>query len=116
MKTNPHLLVFCISVFLFQGLPAQDLSNTKFGKISNTDFQLTAEKFDSGANAVIIADIGNVKFEGNNEGSFSVVSTHFIRVKLNKAFFPTEEYSVLRDFFANVVKKENEQFLFKKIK
>jgi hypothetical protein len=39
-----------------------------------------------------------------------------VRVKLNKAFFPTEEYGVLRDFFANVVKKESEQFVFKKIK
>ena len=83
MKNNPRLAVLCLTVFLFRGLHAQDFSNIKFGKISNADFQLTAEKFDSGANAVIIADIGNVKFEGNNEGSFSVVSTHFIRVKIN---------------------------------
>jgi hypothetical protein len=38
-----------------------------------------------------------------------------VRLKLNKAFFPTEEYSTLRDFFGYVVKKENEQFVFKKI-
>ena len=83
MKNNLRLVVLCLTVFLFQGLHAQDFSNTKFGKISNADFQLSAEKFDSGASAVIIADIGNVKFEGNNEGSFSVVSTHFMRVKIN---------------------------------
>ena len=38
------------------------------------------------------------------------------RLKFNKAFFPTEEYSNLRDFFAFVVKKESEQIVFKKIK
>jgi hypothetical protein len=37
-------------------------------------------------------------------------------LKLNKTFFPTEEYSTLRDFFAFVVKKESEQIVFKKIK
>jgi hypothetical protein len=38
-----------------------------------------------------------------------------VHLKLNKAFFPTEEYSTLRDFFGYVVKKENEQIVFKKI-
>ncbi|HEX3081278.1 MAG TPA: DUF3858 domain-containing protein, partial [Puia sp.] len=39
-----------------------------------------------------------------------------VHLKLNKTFFPTEEYSTLRDFFAFVVKKESEQVVFKKIK
>jgi hypothetical protein len=39
-----------------------------------------------------------------------------VHLKLNKAFFPTEDYSTLRDFFGYVVKKENEQIVFKKIK
>jgi hypothetical protein len=39
-----------------------------------------------------------------------------VRLKFNKAYFPTEEYSNLRDFFAFVVKKESEQIVFKKIK
>jgi hypothetical protein len=39
-----------------------------------------------------------------------------VHLKLNKTFFPTEEYSTLRDFFAFVVKKENEQLVFKKVK
>ncbi|HEY8734653.1 MAG TPA: DUF3858 domain-containing protein, partial [Puia sp.] len=38
------------------------------------------------------------------------------RLKLNKAYYPTDDYSTLRDFFAFVVKKENEQIVFKKIK
>jgi Domain of Unknown Function with PDB structure (DUF3857)/Domain of Unknown Function with PDB structure (DUF3858) len=36
------------------------------------------------------------------------------RVRLNKALFPPEDYSSLRDFFAFIVKKENEQIVLKK--
>jgi hypothetical protein len=36
------------------------------------------------------------------------------RLKLNKAAFQPEDYSSLRDFFAYVVKKENEQIVLKK--
>ncbi len=39
-----------------------------------------------------------------------------VRLKLNKTLFPTDEYDTLRDFFAFVVKKENEQIVFKKTK
>jgi Transglutaminase-like superfamily len=38
-----------------------------------------------------------------------------VRLKFDKAFFSVDEYSTLRDFFAFVVKKENEQIVFKKI-
>ena len=36
------------------------------------------------------------------------------RIKLSKAWFPPEDYSSLRDFFAYIVKKENEQIVLKK--
>jgi hypothetical protein len=36
------------------------------------------------------------------------------RVRLSKAMFPPEDYSSLRDFFAFIVKKENEQIVLKK--
>lgn len=35
-------------------------------------------------------------------------------MKLNKAYFPAEDYSNLRDFFSYVVKKESEQIVLKK--
>ena len=38
------------------------------------------------------------------------------RVKLNKAFFPPEEYNTLRDFFNYIVEKQSEQIVFKKKK
>ncbi len=58
-----------------------------------------------------------------NEGMFEYLIQHDtekiqmrVRLRLKKAFFPTDEYSTLRDFFADVVKKESEQIVFKKIK
>ncbi|HEY4936206.1 MAG TPA: DUF3858 domain-containing protein, partial [Puia sp.] len=57
-----------------------------------------------------------------NEGSFEYLIQKGennlqmrIHLKLNKAFFPVDEYTTLRDFFSYVVKKENEQIVFKKI-
>ena len=38
------------------------------------------------------------------------------RLKLNKATYLTNDYSTLRDFYAQIVKKESEQIVFKKIR
>ncbi|HZG23005.1 MAG TPA: hypothetical protein VEZ17_00425, partial [Chitinophagaceae bacterium] len=38
------------------------------------------------------------------------------RIVLNKAYFPPEDYNSLRDFFGHILKKHNEQIVFKKIK
>ena len=39
-----------------------------------------------------------------------------MRMKINKTFFTTEEYANLREFFNQVVKKENEQIVFRKLR
>ncbi|PZP45956.1 MAG: hypothetical protein DI598_12715, partial [Pseudopedobacter saltans] len=39
-----------------------------------------------------------------------------VKTKLNRATFDPEDYSSLRDFFALIVKKQNEPIVFKKIK
>ena len=39
-----------------------------------------------------------------------------VKLKLNKAVFNPDDYANLRDFFAFVVRKANEQIVFKKIK
>ena len=75
------LFAFCAILSVLR-LTAQDKLNYKFGKVTAGDFNLKAEKFDSGANAVILADIGSTSFEGNNQGFFSLVYTRFIRVKI----------------------------------
>ncbi len=98
MKNKNLILLSICTVILQLNLPAQkkkadkeskeEKLDIKFGKITASDFDLSKEKFDSGANAVIIADIGDTKFEGNSKGDFSLVFTRFMRVKiLNKNGF-----------------------------
>jgi hypothetical protein len=83
MTNRKGMIVNFLALFLTAGLFAQDKQEFKFGKISTADFKLTADPFDSGANAVIIADVGTIKFEGNNNSSFDLVFTRFMRVKIN---------------------------------
>jgi len=88
------LLAFFYALCL-QSVNAQDKSDYKFGKITASDFNLPVAKFDSGANAVIIADIGNTSFEGNNRGSFTLIFTRFMRVKImNKNGFDIGSFKI----------------------
>jgi hypothetical protein len=73
---------------------AQDKSPVKFGKISQEDFTIK-EAFDTGASAVVIADIGRSYFEGNTKGSFSLIFKYQRRVKiLNKNGFDAANVKV----------------------
>jgi hypothetical protein len=81
------LSIFSLLLFFHEGF-SQDRTAYKFGKISATDFNVTAPASDSGASVVIIADIGSTSFEGNNKGFFVLVFTRYLRVKiLNKSGF-----------------------------
>ena len=72
-------------------LSAQDKSPVKFGKISAEDFTIK-QPFDTGASAVVIADIGSSVFEGNVKGWFSLMYKRFRRVKiLNKNGFDAHD-------------------------
>jgi Domain of Unknown Function with PDB structure (DUF3858)/Transglutaminase-like superfamily len=89
-----RLLVICL---IFCALSAQSQEKTiyKFGKMSPEDFGVNAPKFDSGANAVILEDIGSTRFDGNNKGFFNLVFTRFIRVKIiNKSGFDIANYEL----------------------
>jgi hypothetical protein len=88
MRCN-KCIPFILSLLLFfQYGFSQDKTAYKFGKISAADFGVTAPVSDSGASALIIADIGSTSFEGNNRGFFVLVFTRYLRVKiLNKGGF-----------------------------
>lgn len=92
MLNRKFLFLFLWMVSFFHVLDAQDKSTIKFGKITPADFNLNAGKFDSGANAVIIADIGSTSFEGNGNSGFTMIFTRFMRVKImNKNGFDIAE-------------------------
>lgn len=69
-------------LLLLHSAVAQDKSNAKFGKITPADFDLSNYKYDSGAAAVVIADVGSSSFEGNNKSFFSIIFKHYKRVKI----------------------------------
>jgi len=81
MNLKPFMLALC-TLFIYSTLSAQDKLNIKFGKISAADFDLSKNKYDSGAAAVVIADMGESKFAGNNKSGFSIIYTHFKRSKI----------------------------------
>lgn len=74
------LIVFLYSNFTH----AQDKSNVKFGKVTAADFNLPTSRYDTGAAAVIIADVGFSEFEGNNKGFFQLRFERKQRIKILK--------------------------------
>jgi hypothetical protein len=83
------------SLFLFFSTAAQDKPPVKFGDVSEKDFAPKYYVIDSNASAVVIADIGSCKLEGNNKGWFSAVSRHYKRVHiLNKNGYDMADVSI----------------------
>ena len=74
--------IILIFIFSFSGLHAQDTLKISFGRINADDFTKPLPITDTGANAVIIADIGRTYFEGNKMGDMDMVFKRFIRVKI----------------------------------
>ena len=80
IKTKPAMRYTCcllaLLIVAFHPIASgQDKLNIKFGKIAPEDFDLSKSNYDTGAAAVVIADIGNTSFEGNRKGKgdFSLV-------------------------------------------
>ena len=120
MKAKNLLFLLICTVILQLSLSAQkkkadkareeEKSDIKFGKITSADFDLTAEKYDSGASAVVIADIGDTHFEGNSRGDFSMIFTRFMRVKIiNKNGFDIADNRIrlYNDMEGNIEKISN---------
>lgn len=66
----------------------QNASVIKFGKITAADFNITSPVIDTNTNAVVVANIGFFKIEGNRKGNFSLIFIQIKRIKiLNKKAF-----------------------------
>ena len=91
---KPSYLPFFAALLCAVSVHAQEKSPVKFGKIAPADFTIK-QTYDSGASAVVIADIGSSIFEGNSKGRFSLVHKHFRRVKIiDKNGFDAAKVSV----------------------
>lgn len=54
----------------------------KYGKVDPSEFSPTVYSVDSSADAVYLYDKGNVYYEGNTQGFFSIVQERFCRIRL----------------------------------
>lgn len=94
MKFKITTCLILVQFSLIQ-VQAQDKSTAKFGDITEKDFAQKVYSVDSNASAVVIADIGSSKIEGNSKGWFSLVFKHYKRVHiLNKNGYDIANVSV----------------------
>jgi hypothetical protein len=76
--------VLCLSLCLQQSyLYAQDKSKAQFGKVSPADFVLPASPLiDSNTHGIVLLDLGDIHFVGNEHGWFSYVFKVQQRIKI----------------------------------
>lgn len=68
---------------------------TKFGKISTSDFSVISPVVDSGSAAIVLSDIASSDFEGNNNGDFTLVYKRHKRVLIRtRAAFDAATVSI----------------------
>ena len=78
MRLPGALLVLLLPVFAFSQEKKLQKSYLKFGDIKAADFEPSVYEVDSSASAVVLADIGQSEFEGNNDGFFDIIFKHHI--------------------------------------
>jgi hypothetical protein len=114
-------------IFSFSSVYSQEQSNLKFGKINSADFNVSSPLIDSNTNAIVIADIGNTQFVGNDKGWFSLEFKRHKRIKiLNNKGFDAANFSIflysqnfdvekLKDFKAQTYNLENNSVVTSKL-
>ena len=94
LKTSSLTLLLLLTLFS-SALKAQDKLNIRFGKVSPEDFQINSAQVDTSYGGVIIADVGNSSFQGNQKGGFSLLFNHYRRVKIiNKKGYSLGDFEI----------------------
>ena len=100
-----HLIIYSLLFIIPSATYAQGNNKIKFGDITEKDFAPKIYSVDSNASAVVIADIGSSKIEGNNKGWFSLVFKHYKRIHiLNKNGYDAANVSL--SFYTNGTAEE----------
>jgi hypothetical protein len=101
MRTEQMRLFITAFFFLFFCYSTLNAQNNvkapviKFGDVKAEDFEPKSYSADTSASAVILADIGSSKFEGNKKGFFSVVYKQHRRIRImNKNGFDEATVSI----------------------
>jgi len=90
---------------------SQESPNIKYGKINAADLAKKSYEIDTSANAVVLYEMGSSRIRGSVKGNTINLQCW---LQINKTTFQPSEYGRLREFFNQVVAKQNEQIVFKK--
>ena len=82
MRKVKTLLLLTLIYTVVQSSQAQEKINFKFGKIAVQDFEHKVYTVDSSAAAVVLADVGQTEFVGNDKGWFSLEFKHYKRIHI----------------------------------
>lgn len=81
MKFLLSAVVTLFSVVAF----SQQVPAFKFGKVSESDFNIKNMAVDTGASAIVLADVGSTQVKGNHKGSFSLEYKRLRRILIRKS-------------------------------
>ncbi len=81
-----HLIRVSLALWLFFYTASVGAQKTKikFGDIKAEDFLLKVYPIDTGANGIILSDIGSSSYEGDNRGGFNIIFKRHTRIRLLK--------------------------------
>ncbi len=82
MQYRLIVLLFIGSILYSFTVKAQNKTEFKFGVIKSEDFNISKYPVDTSLGGVILADIGNSSFMANAKGWFTLVYTHYRRIKI----------------------------------
>lgn len=80
MKPFLFVAAFCCAILSF----SQDGPNVKFGKVNEEIFSARSYPIDTGAAAVVLADIGSTQVKGNSKGGVSLEYRFYRRIHILK--------------------------------
>jgi hypothetical protein len=88
MKFSTLILLSALLCVYSNVFSQKKQAKSKFSEVKSEDFAPAVYSIDSSANAIVLADIGESKFIGNNKGDFSIEFVHQKRIRiLNKNGF-----------------------------
>ena len=64
---------------------SQQVPAFKFGKVSESDFNIKTMAVDTGASAIVLADVGSTQIKGNHKGWFSLEYKRLRRILIRKS-------------------------------
>lgn len=82
LRRSSLVLLFSFITLACFAQRKKDAAKIKFGDVKAEDFAPTVYSIDSNANAIILADIGEAKYEGGSHSFFNIAYSRITRIRL----------------------------------